>query len=140
MDAQGILISTVRWATRVALGLPFVLAPHAVAADPREPNALELAYTAMALDTGSDELCERISSDAESRYLFNSPGTQFYRERSRCFLYVAVNTLNPNLCQFVVEASGWLQDGSYYSRENCEVLVSAGAPYNFSCHSIGGAF
>ncbi len=132
MQDREILTAAARWVTRMILGLPLVLAPHAVTADPREPNVLELSYTAMALDFGSHDLCERISPDAESRLLFNSPGTQIYRERSRCFLYVAVNTLNPYLCQFVVETFGWLHDGSYFSRKNCEVLVSEGNPFNFS--------
>ena len=121
-----------RWATRMALVLLVALAPCVAKAETRAPNVFERAYTAMALDFGSHELCERISPDAESQLLFNSPGTQIYRERSRCFLYAAVNTLNPYLCQFVVEVSGWLHNGSYFSRENCEVLVSKGNPFNFS--------
>jgi hypothetical protein len=121
-----------KWATGMAMVLLVVLAPRAATAETREPNAFESAYTAMALDFGSHELCVQISPDAESRFLFNSPGTQIYRERSRCFLYVAVNTLNPYLCQFVYEASAWLHNGSYFSRENCETLVSEGEPFNFS--------
>jgi hypothetical protein len=121
-----------RLATRMTLSLLFVLPPSVATAETRNPNAFELAYTAMALDFGSHELCKRISPDAESRLLFNNPGTQIYRERSRCFLYAAVSTLNPYLCQFVVEASGWLHDGGYFSRENCEALVSEGNPFNFS--------
>jgi hypothetical protein len=116
----------------MAFVLLVVLAPRAATAQTREPNVLELAYTAMALDFGSHELCERISPDAESRFLFNSPGTQIYRERSRCYLYAAVNTLNPYLCQFVVEATGWLHNGGYFSRENCKALVSEGGGFNFS--------
>ena len=114
------------------LVLIVAFAPPASASETRPPNAFELAYTAMALDFGAHDLCARISPDAESRLLFNSPGTQIYRERSRCFLYAATSTLNPYLCQFVVEASGWLHDGSYFSRENCEALVAAGKPFNFS--------
>ena len=116
----------------MAFVLLVLLAPRVVTAETREPNTFESAYTAMALDFGSHALCARISPDAEARFLFNSPGTQIYRERSRCFLYVAVNTLNPYLCQFVDEASAWLHNGSYFSRENCEVLVSEGEPFNFS--------
>ncbi len=123
---------TVHRAKVVAIGLHIVLAPLVATADPREPNALELAYTAMVLDGGSHELCERISHDAVSRFLFNSPGTQIYRERSRCFLYAAVNTFNSYLCQFVVDSSGWFHDGSYFSHKNCEVLVEAGTAFNFS--------
>ena len=118
--------------TRAAVGLLVVLAPALAKAETRDPNVFEHAYTAMALDFGSHELCERISPDAETRMLFNSPGTQIYRERSRCFLYAAVNTLNPYLCQFVVEASGFLHDGGYFSRENCEALTAAGARFKFS--------
>ena len=111
-----------------------LLAATGAAAGTREPNAFELAYTAMALDFGAHDLCGRISPGAESRYLFNSPGTQIYRERSRCFLYVAVNTLNPHLCRSVTEASAWFHDGSYFSRKNCEALVAAGNPFNFSLY------
>ena len=121
-----------QWAARIAIGLLVILAPKAVTAETRDPYTFERAYTAMVLDLGSHELCERISPDAESRHLFNSPGTQIYRERSRCFLYAAVNTSNPYLCQFVVEASGWFHNGSYFSRENCEALVSEGNSFNFS--------
>jgi len=102
------------------------------AADSRKPNDFELAYTAMALDTSSHGLCAKISPKAETRALFNSPGTQVYKERSRCFLYVAVKSLNPALCRDVIEVDAWILDGSYFSRENCERLVSKGQPFNFS--------
>ena len=101
-------------------------------AEVRKPNPFEQAYTAMALDFGAHQLCERIDPEAESRLRFNSPGTQIYRERSRCFLYAAVNTLNPYICQFVVEVSERSFDGSYFSRENCEKLVSDGNTFSFS--------
>lgn len=132
MEARRTPTDTFRWAARMAFVMLVMLAPRVAEAETRDPNVFERAYTAMALDFGSHELCERISPDAESRLLFNSPGTQIYLERSRCFLYAAVNSLNPYLCQFVVEASGWLHNGSYFSRENCEVLVSEGKPFNFS--------
>lgn len=115
--------------------LCLALTLHAVAAsadETRKPNEFERAYTAMALDMESPRLCARISPKAESLALFNSPGTQIYRERSRCFLYIAVKTLNPYLCQDVVEVNGWLHDGSYFSRENCERLVAEGRPFNFN--------
>ena len=104
----------------------------AVAEQIREPNAFELAYTAIALDTDMHELCAKISPVAESRFLFNSPGTRIYRERSRCYLYVAVNSLNPHLCREVIEARAWFHDGSYFSRRNCEQLVAKGRPFNFT--------
>lgn len=119
-----------RW--RMAPALLLALAPVPAAAETRAPNAFEQAYTAMALDTGDHTLCARISPEAQTRALFNSPGTQIYRERSRCFLYAAVNTLNPALCPFVTEASAWFHDGSYYSRTTCERLVGAGNPFNFA--------
>ena len=103
-----------------------------MAAQTREPNAFELAYTAIALDTDMHDLCAKISPLAESRLLFNSPGTQVYRERSRCYLYVAVNTLNPHLCRQVIEAHAWFHDGSYFSRPSCEQLVAKGRPFNFT--------
>lgn len=103
----------------------------AQADETRKPNAFELAYTAMALDMESPQLCAKISPKAESLALFNSPGTQIYRERSRCFLYVAVKSLNPLLCREVVEADAWFHDGSYFSRETCERLVAEGRPFNF---------
>lgn len=123
---------TAIWAARMAPGLLLVLLTTAAAAETRRPNPLETAYTAMALDFGAHDLCERISPEAESRHLFNSPGTQIYRERSRCFLYTAVNTLNPYLCQFMIEASAWFHNGSYFSRENCKQLVAKARPFNFS--------
>ena len=132
MDAQECLGTTIVAAARLALGLLFALSPTAATAETRRPHDFEFAYTAMALDFGDHELCERISPAAETRLLFNSPGTQIYRERSRCFLYAAGNTLNPYLCKFVIEASAWFHDGSYFSRRNCEELVSAGNPFNFS--------
>ncbi|NNM00780.1 MAG: hypothetical protein HKO62_08530 [Gammaproteobacteria bacterium] len=104
----------------------------AAAGGPRPPNDFERAYTALALDTQSHELCEKISPDAESRALFNSPGTQIYRERSRCFLYLAVSSLNPYFCRNVVEADAWLHNGSYFSEENCRQLVAQGKPFNFT--------
>lgn len=102
------------------------------AADTRKPNDFELAYTAMALDTLSHELCAKISPQAETKAPFNSPGTQIYRERSRCFLYVAVKSLSRHLCHEVIEVEAWIHDGSYFSHENCERLVARGQPFNFS--------
>lgn len=59
-----------------AAGLLLVLWPMAVAAaDPRRPNDFESAYTALALDTLSHELCGKISPEAQSRSLFNSRGS-----------------------------------------------------------------
>jgi hypothetical protein len=107
-------------------------AAAAQAEETRKPNAFELAYTAMALDMESPQLCAKISPRAESSALFNSPGTQVYRERSRCFLYVAVKSLNPSLCREVVEADAWFHDGSYFSRDSCERLVAEGRPFNFN--------
>ena len=98
----------------------------------RAPNEFERAYTAMAIDLDAHDLCSKISPKAQEKNWFNSRGTQSYKERSRCFLYVAVNTLNPYLCRYVVELSDWLHDGSYYSLENCRELVAAGRPFNFS--------
>ncbi|MFY0691302.1 MAG: hypothetical protein JXR14_05185 [Paracoccaceae bacterium] len=132
MEARRKPITVLRRASQIGLGLLVFLAPSIAVAETRKPNAFEVAYTAMALDFGASELCERISPNAESRLHFNSPGTQIYRERSRCFLYSAVSSLNPFLCRFVVEAAGWLHDGYYFSRENCESLVSEGKPFNFS--------
>jgi len=102
------------------------------ASDARKPNDFELAYTAIALDTLSHELCAKISQNAKTKAPFNSPGTQVYGERSRCFLYVAVKSLNTYLCREVIEANAWILDGSYFSRENCERLVARGQPFNFS--------
>lgn len=120
-------------AARGLLGLLLALWPWApAAADTRRPNEFERAYTAMALDTLSRGLCAKISPHAESRAFFNSPGTQIYRERSRCFLYVAVKSLNSFLCREVIEATAWFYDGSYFSRKNCQRLVSQGQPFNFS--------
>ena len=104
----------------------------APAAETRKPNPFELAYTAMALDLESHRLCAKISPKAETQALFNSPGTQIYRERSRCFLYVAVKTLNPSHCREVVEVDGWFHDGSYFSQESCKRLVAEGRPFNFN--------
>lgn len=107
-------------------------AAAAQAEETRKPNPFELAYTAMALDMEAPGLCAKISPKAESVALFNSPGTQIYRERSRCFLYVAVKSLTPSLCREVAEADAWFHDGSYFSRENCERLVAQGRPFNFN--------
>ncbi len=104
----------------------------AMAVETRKPNAFESAYTAMALDMESHQLCAKISPKAETRALFNSPGTQIYREKSRCFLYIAVKSLNRYYCRDVVEVDAWLHDGSYFSRESCERLVAEGRPFNFS--------
>lgn len=104
----------------------------AKAEDERPPNAFETAYTALALDTEVHGLCENIAPSARTTAAFNSPGTQTYFERSRCFLYVAVKTLNPYLCRGVVEATHRLWSGDYFSRENCERLVAQGRPFNFS--------
>jgi hypothetical protein len=127
------------------LSMPYLVKPLAVlclasvlcaaaaqAEETRMPNAFELAYTAMALDMESPELCAKISPRAESFALFNNPGTQVYWERSRCFFYVAVKSLNPALCREVVEADAWFHDGSYFSRDSCERLVAEGRPFNFN--------
>lgn len=115
------------------VSLVLILWPHALlAGDTRKPNDFERAYTALVLDTLVHELCAKISSVAETRALFNSPGTQIYRERSRCFLYVAVKSLNPYFCREVIEAKAWFYDGSYFSRENCERLVRKGQPFSFN--------
>ena len=117
----------------IILSLVLTLWPAALmAADTRKPNDFERAYTAIALDTLSHELCAKISPMAETQALFNSPGTQIYKERSRCFLYVAVKSLNPYFCHNVVEAKAWLLDGSYFSQKNCERLVTEGQPFNFN--------
>lgn len=110
----------------------WVLPAAAALAETRPPNAFEEAYSAMALDFGDHTLCEKISPEAETRLLFNSPGTQIYRERSRCFLHAAGSTLNPWLCRFVEEAAAPRHDGSYFSRKNCEAIVAAGNAFTFS--------
>ena len=90
--------------TLSVLSLVLTLWPAALAlADTRKPNDFELAYTAIALDTLSDQLCAKISADAETTAPFNSSGTQVYRERSRCFLYVAVTKPDTGLCREVIE-------------------------------------
>ena len=118
--------------TLPVLSLVLTLWPAALAlADTRKPNDFELAYTAIALDTLSDQLCAKISADAETTAPFNSSGTQVYRERSRCFLYVAVTKPDPGLCREVIEVEAWLYDGSYFSPENCTQLALGGKPFNF---------
>ena len=107
----------------------------AAAADGRDPNPFERAYTTIALDVESPDLCFKISPRAEMRASFNSPGTQIYAERSRCFMYVAVKTLNAYLCREVVARGDAGFSGDYFSRENCEKLVENGKPYNFSTAS-----
>ena len=117
----------------VTISLLLTLWPIGLAAAAtRKPNDFERAYTALTLDTLSHELCAKISPQAETRALFNSPGTQIYRERSRCFLYVAVKSLNPHLCREVIEVEAWFLDGSYFSRANCEAMVAKGRPFVFT--------
>ena len=115
------------------LCLALALCPVATVADEtRKPNTFERAYTAMALDMEAHQLCTKISPKAEIQAPFNSPGTQIYRERSRCFLYVAVKSLNPTHCREVIEVDAWIHDGSYFSRKSCERLVAEGRPFIFS--------
>ena len=102
------------------------------AQETRKPNAFERAYVAMVLDLEDARLCAKISPRAETRAGFNSPGTQIYRERSRCYLYAAVQGGVPALCDEVVEAESWLLDGSYFSPQSCRKLVAAGQPFTFS--------
>ena len=64
----------------------------------RAPNDFERAYTVIALDMDSAELCGKISPNAVSRAPFNSPGTRVVAERSRCYFQVALKTLNPHHC------------------------------------------
>lgn len=125
------LRTVVRLAILACMGCtPFAATTHAD--ETRAPNEFERAYTAMAIDLDAHDLCTKISANAQEKNWFNSRGTQSYKERSRCFLYVAVNTLNPYLCRYVVEHSDWLHNGSYYSLDNCRELVAAGRPFNFS--------
>jgi hypothetical protein len=96
------------------------------AADERQPNAFERAYTAIALDFESHEPCTKISPRAVTRAPFNSPGTRVYLERARCFLSVAHRTLNPYFCREVAPASETPVGGRYFTRENCQALVGEG--------------
>jgi hypothetical protein len=109
-----------------------LLAAVACAEDYRQPNEFERAYTAITLDIESHELCEKISPRARGRFPFNSPGTQVYFERSRCFFYVAAKQLNPHFCKEVTEARGFRLDGSYFSGKNCRDVVAAGKRLNFT--------
>ena len=86
----------------------------------------------MALEMDNHELCTKISPAAQTEALLNTPGTQVYLERSRCFQLVAVKTLNPFLCNNAKEVESHFLRGEYFSPNNCRKLVSAGEPYSYS--------
>jgi hypothetical protein len=115
---------------RLALSLVFCFAlPLAGLGAERATRDLERAYTALALDMESHEVCAKISPRAVSRAPFNSPGTQAYFERSRCFQTLAQRTLNPYLCRWVRPAAETPKEGAYFTRENCESLVREGKAF-----------
>lgn len=112
----------------LSLASCLALAPAGLGAE-RATGDLERAYTGLALDMESHEVCAKISPRAVSRAPFNSPGTRAYFERSRCFQTLAQRTLNAYLCRFVRAAAETPRDGAYFTRENCESLVRAGQAF-----------
>ncbi len=105
------------------------MATEAAAAAERKPNELERAYTAISLDVESAALCEKISPQAVTRSPFNSPGTRVAFERSRCFFYVALRTLNRHYCESVHQA-GSASDGRFFSSRNCAARIATGERWN----------
>ncbi|NNE83375.1 MAG: hypothetical protein HKN28_05330 [Alphaproteobacteria bacterium] len=97
----------------------------------RRPNDFERAYTAIALDMESADLCGKISPNAVSRAPFNSTGTRIVSERSRCFFNVALRTLNPHHCGDVRQV-GSRRQGGHYSNANCQKLIAQGRRFNAS--------
>ena len=95
----------------------------------RAPNEFERAYTVIALDMDSAELCGKISPNAVSRAPFNSPGTRVVGERSRCYFQVALKTLNPHHCRNVRQV-GSRRQGGHFSSANCQQLIAEGKRFN----------
>lgn len=104
----------------------------AAAADTRPPNSLERAYTAMVQDGYSALLCDKISTKALSKGLFNSPGTQIFYERSACYFYAAATELNDSYCPQVVEADAWFLNGAFFSAQGCREFIVQGRPWRAS--------
>ena len=95
----------------------------------RAPNEFERAYTVIALDMDSAELCGKISPNAVSRAPFNSPGTRVIGERSRCYFQVALKTLNAHHCRNVRQV-GSRRQGGHFSSANCQQLIAEGKRFN----------
>ena len=125
----GRLACRIALATGLMLGIVFAAAPARAQAMERAPNAFERAYAAIALDVEGADLCGKISSNAVSRAPFNSPGTRVVAERSRCYFYVAVRTLNPFHCRQVRQI-GSRRQGGHFSSANCQEMIAAGKRFN----------
>ncbi len=98
----------------------------------RATNDLEHAYTALALDMESHEVCAKISPRSVTRAPFNSPGTRTYFARSRCFQTLASRSSNAYFCRWVKPAAKTPKAGAYFTRENCESLVREGKVFRAS--------
>lgn len=92
----------------------------------RDANGYEQMYAYMAsklteskidLAHHAEKLCEKIYPYAEYDIKY---------VQSACFWAVAINTKNPQLCEFVKDASTLYVNGSRYSKENCLTEISRG--------------
>lgn len=92
----------------------------ALAVENGHPNNLEVAYEAMAVETGSPELCSKISPNAVVSAGFGGAGSQIYYLRSNCLFYVAAKNRDKTLCKDVVEKKDFFLNGSMVSKEGCE--------------------
>jgi len=102
---------------------------RAAAAGLRPPTALEVFFSAVALDFADSRLCDRVQPEAYSDASFTTRADGAVLARSECYRRLAIRLRRPELCERVELPGSAAADTGPYSVAGCVDDIAGGGSW-----------
>ena len=102
---------------------------RAAAAGLRPPTALEVFFSAVALDFADSRLCDRVQPEAYTAASFSARVDGAVLARSECYRRLAIRLRRPELCERVELPGSTAADDGTYSSAGCVNDIAGGGSW-----------
>jgi hypothetical protein len=99
------------------------------AAGLRPPTALEVFFSAVALDFEDSRFCDRVPPEAHATASFSARVDRAVLERSECYRRLAIRLRRPELCERVELPGSTATDDGTYSAAGCAAAIASGGSW-----------